>query len=139
MLKFDILPDNLSKVILAEDNSDYILFFKLALSNLPIPVQLTIAEDYKQLLSLLSDSIPDFIFLALGMRSMNGLAAMEGISKMPNFENIPVILITPHQDKNLITSSGSKGLGSSLSKNSNLIDLVEKLKSIFKCGLGANT
>lgn len=121
----------LKQVILAEDDIDDVLIFKLALEKVPIVVELTHASDGDELLTLLKELIPDIIFLDIKMPCRDGVACIVEIRKNQDFDNVPVIMYTSFKDIKHINDSYSNGANFYVIKANTIMELAEKLKRIF--------
>jgi DNA-binding response OmpR family regulator len=124
-------PSEINNVLLAEDDPDDVLIFKLALNKLPFAVELRHAEDGEKLFILLKELIPDIIFLDINMPCKNGIACIVEIRKNQDFNNVPVIMYTSRKNLKDINDSYSNGANFYMIKSNTIQGLAEKLKKIL--------
>ena len=93
-------------VLLVDDDKDDCLFFKEALDELPINVNLTTVYDGDQMINLLkkNELYPSVIFLDLNMPRKNGMECLMEIKSNAEFEinkmnKIPIVLFSTSNDK----------------------------------------
>lgn len=85
------------QLLLADDDEDDCLFFKEALNELPIAVQLTTVYDGEQLMQLLTQStakLPSVLFLDLNMPRKSGFECLSEIKLDDKLKAIPVIILS---------------------------------------------
>ena len=87
------MPASVKHILIAEDDSDDIDFFKEAVRDNCPAVEITVAEDGKKLLSVL-DSIdtPDVIVLDLNMPYVNGKDCIIAIRRNEKFKEVPIVV-----------------------------------------------
>lgn len=85
-------------VLLADDDDEDFLFFSIAMSEIPIKVLLTRAEDGERLLRMLDEKVPDILFLDLLMPCMNGQECLHAIRSDRRFDQMPIIVYTSMDD-----------------------------------------
>jgi CheY-like chemotaxis protein len=87
------MPTEVKHILIAEDDSDDVDFFKEAVKeNCPM-VEVTVAEDGKKLLSVLETiPIPDIIVLDLNMPYVNGKDCIKAIRQKDKFHNVPIVV-----------------------------------------------
>lgn len=120
-----------TNVVLAEDDVDDVLIFKLALNKLPFAIELRHAEDGNKLFILLKELVPDIIFLDIHMPYKNGIACIIEIRKNQELDHVPVIMYTSLKNMNYIDESFSNGANFYLIKANSIHELAERLKRIF--------
>jgi CheY-like chemotaxis protein len=118
-------------VLLAEDDVDDVLIFRLALNKIPIVISLRHAKDGDTLFELLSQRIPDIIFLDINMPCKDGVSCIGEIRRHSEYNNIPVIMYTSHRGARHIDECYSNGANFYILKGSTIAELAEKLKKIF--------
>ncbi|MEI6408629.1 MAG: response regulator [Bacteroidota bacterium] len=92
-------------ILLADDDEDDRLFFKEALDELGLPVQLTMVENGEQLMAHLSkkrNKIPDVLFLDLDMPLKNGFACLAEIKLDERLQRLPVIILSTFFDEDML-------------------------------------
>ncbi len=84
-------------ILLADDDRDDRLFFKMALDALTIPIQLVAVENGEKLMEHLAKNtrqLPDVLFLDLNMPRKNGFECLAEIKSDPALELLPVIIFS---------------------------------------------
>ncbi len=100
------------QIFLAEDDEDDSELFKLGIYSAGISADITLAENGSQLLSFMSQILPDIIFLDLNMPGMDGKTCLKAIRKNESYNTIPVVIFT--------TSSSEKDIKDTLKSGANL-------------------
>ena len=90
-------------IILADDDEDDCSFFKDAIEELHVPVQLTMVHDGEELILYLeegSHNLPHALFLDLNMPRKSGFECLTEIKKHSTLKKIPVIIFsTSYEEK----------------------------------------
>lgn len=88
-------------ILLADDDKDDCLFFKDAILELQLSVQLTTVNDGEQLMKLLfsTKNLPHALFLDLNMPRKNGFECLMEIKKHSTLKNLPVIIYSTSYEK----------------------------------------
>jgi CheY-like chemotaxis protein len=81
-----------NKVVLADDDPDHALIFRIVLKQLGPSKELLIVHDGKELLELLKDTVPDLLFLDLNMPCKNGYDCLTEIRQDAGLKNLPVVV-----------------------------------------------
>ncbi len=90
-------------ILLADDDKDDCLFFRKVLKTLPIPTQLSIAEDGEKLMDFLlknDENLPDILFLDQNMPRKKGNECLLEIKMSPKLEILPVVMYSTYLDEN---------------------------------------
>lgn len=105
--------NEVKRVLLAEDDEDDILMFREALSEVELPYELIIAKDGVEVIDLLKgeEESPDIVFMDINMPRKNGFECLTEIREILNDSEIPIILLSTHQNEELIKTA--KKLGAS--------------------------
>lgn len=92
------------KILLADDDEDDRAFFKEALDELLIPVNLTTVKDGVELMDYLSQSnnLPDILFLDLNMPRKSGFECLTEIKKIDKLKHLAVIIFSTSLDLKII-------------------------------------
>ncbi len=88
-------------IFLADDNQGDCISFGKVLSEIDLHTRLTFVKNGEQLLQLLGlDPAlpPDIIFLDINMPVMNGYECLDEIRRNPQFENVPVVMMSVAND-----------------------------------------
>ena len=84
-------------IYLADDDDDDCLLFREALSEMPLPTQLTTVHNGEQLLSLLESKngdLPDVLFLDLNMPRKNGQQCLVEIKQSEKLKKLKVVIFS---------------------------------------------
>lgn len=99
-------------ILLADDDMDDCLFFKDAVNELKLAVQLSTAHDGEQLMLQLqaTEVLPDAIFLDLNLPRKSGSECLTEIKNTPALKQIPVVIFSTSYDPekaNLLYDTGA--------------------------------
>ncbi len=101
-------------ILLADDDTDDCLFFKDALSEMPIYTRLTAVHDGEQLMQLLNretDKLPQLVFLDLNMPRKNGFECLVEIKQNKKLSAMPVVIFSTSYEQevvNLLYNNGAQ-------------------------------
>ena len=93
------------ELLLADDDEDDCLFFKQALSELPLATSLTTVYDGEQLMQLLTKqpiSLPGVLFLDLNMPRKNGFECLIEIKQNETLHSLPVIILSTNFEQEMV-------------------------------------
>lgn len=82
-------------ILLADDDDDDRMFFREAIGELALDIDLATVQNGKELMSYLHDNsseLPDIIFLDLNMPIMGGLKSLSQIRQSENLKDIAVVI-----------------------------------------------
>lgn len=99
-------------LLLADDDEDDCTFFKEALDDLSVPVNLVTVNDGVELMNHLTvevSDLPDLLFLDLNMPRKNGHECLAEIKKMDQLKNLPVIIFSTSLDTEIVNKMYEKG------------------------------
>lgn len=99
-------------LLLADDDEDDCTFFKEALDDLSVPVNLVTVNDGVELMNHLAvevSDLPDLLFLDLNMPRKNGHECLAEIKKMDQLKNLPVIIFSTSLDTEIVNKMYEKG------------------------------
>jgi CheY-like chemotaxis protein len=82
----------LPKILLADDNEDIRVMLERLLKSLSLDV--IMAEDGEQAVTLAQQEVPDLIFMDLMMPRLSGLEAARKIHEIPALHGIPIVAIS---------------------------------------------
>ncbi len=121
------------RIIIADDHKMVVDGLKSILeTNFPFQVVST-AENGQDLLRILSLVEPDVVLMDIDMPVMNGMVAMQEIKRL--YPNIPVIVLTMHEEATLIKKMMDLGAKGFLFKNSNKDELFSAIEIVSKGGI----
>lgn len=98
------MDTNQLQILLADDDQDDCLFFKEAMSELPLAAHLTIVNDGEELLELLTkegEPLPDVLFLDLNMPRKSGYECLAEIKRDQKIKQLPVIILSTSFEKEM--------------------------------------
>jgi CheY-like chemotaxis protein len=84
-------------ILLADDDVDDCIFFRMALEGLLLSLNLTIVNDGDQLMEYLIENscqLPDVLFLDINMPRKNGLECLSEIKQDIRLQNLPVVILS---------------------------------------------
>jgi CheY-like chemotaxis protein len=123
--------ENGINIVLAEDDLDDVLIFRLALEEMAIAYKLNHIDSGDKLLTLSEQALPDIIFLDINIPCQDGLRCVVEIRKNSAFDNVPVVLMSGHTSPRYIEEGFTNGANFYLLKASSVRQLAESLKRIF--------
>ena len=129
-----------SKVILvAEDNPDDALIFKMRFKRATLPHMLHMVEDGQKVIDWLSGQgefsnrekhpVPDVILLDLKMPVKTGFEALEWIRSQQQFRGLPVIILSSSDDQRDVKRASEMGATTYFVKSPHLQDVLEYLRT----------
>ena len=101
-------------ILLADDDKDDRLFFKMALNTLSISAQFAAVVDGEKLMDYLSENeqqLPDVLFLDLNMPRKNGFECLSEIKLSKSLKQLPVIIFSTSFEQevvNLLYQNGAQ-------------------------------
>ena len=119
-------------ILYAEDETNDVLFFKLALKHANLPHTLAAVPDGAEAIEYLAaqkqHSIPDLVLLDIKMPKRSGLEVLEWIRQQPNLRSIPVLMLTSSPRAEDMENARRLGANDFLLKPSDPLKLVEVVK-----------
>jgi CheY-like chemotaxis protein len=126
------VDQELTYVLLAEDDDDDFLIFSLAVDDLTsVRVELKRAENGDILMRLLDEKHPDLLFLDLLMPCKDGRQCIREIRANRKFDSLPIIVYSSMSDLESIEFCYREGSNLYAKKPSSLSDLKSILDKIF--------
>jgi len=92
---------NVMKVLIVDDSQESRMLLGKILTK-AFNVQIIEVAQGKDALNKLSKEKPDVVFLDYEMPDMNGKEILQSIRSMPDFLNLPVVMVTSHSEKDLV-------------------------------------
>lgn len=123
-------------ILLAEDNPDDALIFKLMFERAALPHALHVVDDGQQAIDWLSSKdqtkqpLPDCIMLDLKMPVKTGFEALEWIRDQKTFRSTPVAVLTSSDDPKDIKRAYSLGANTYFVKSPRLQDVIQYLRAL---------
>jgi CheY-like chemotaxis protein len=100
-------PDAI-RVLFVEDDPAVAQMYKLKLEL--DGYQVEIAADGELALKMARTSLPDIIFLDLGLPKLGGLEVLEALRANPQTQAVPVVILSSHSEKELIDRGARLGV-----------------------------
>lgn len=122
----------MNNILLIDDDNKFRTLFKRLIER-KFMIKVTEAEDGKKGLELLEKIKPNLVFLDIDMPNINGLDFLKQINEAKN--NIPVVIITSHNEKDFVEKIIAYNIAGYLLKTgytSLLADHVEKILQRFE-------
>lgn len=106
------------KVLLAEDDKDDQIFFRIFLDQRKDISLLPAVMNGAELIDIIQDAaaLPDLIILDQNMPKLNGLQTLQYLKSNLRYANIPVILYSTYIDENLVNDGLGAGAAYVVSK-----------------------
>ena len=98
-------PSKKLKILLADDDKDDRLFFKMALDALATSTELETVVDGEKLMAYLAENstnLPDVLFLDLNMPRKNGFECLTEIRHNNTLKNLPVIIFSTSYEQEVV-------------------------------------
>lgn len=92
-------------ILLADDDTDDCLFFKVALEAMPVFTQFKTVHDGEQLMQLLSretEQLPHVLFLDLNMPRKNGFECLAEIKQDEKLKMLPVVIFSTSYEQEVV-------------------------------------
>lgn len=123
--------ENEKHVLIAEDDDDDYLIFSLAIAETKVAVGLTRARDGENLMKVLSEQIPDILFLDMQMPCKNGRECLKEIRGNRRYDDLPIIIFSSFTDPNTIEYCFREGSNLYTIKPNSISELTEILRRIL--------
>lgn len=130
-----------TSLLLADDDEDDRMFFKDALKDSGLPVELRMVFDGVELMEYLKSGgvkLPDLLFLDLNMPRKTGYECLEEIKRDRKLQQLPVIIFSTSCDKKIAEQLYANGAHYCIRKPGDfdkLIDIIQRAISLTK-GMG---
>lgn len=123
--------ENETHVLIAEDDDDDYLIFSLAIAETKIAVALTWAKDGENLMKVLSEHIPDLLFLDMHIPCKPGRECLREIRGNRRYDDLPIIIYSSFTDLNTIEYCFREGSNLYTIKPNTIAELTEILRRIL--------
>ncbi len=104
----EVKTDTLN-ILLMDDDEDDCLFFRDALKELSLPVQLLYGQNSELLSIYLDAAKPDLVFLDINMPGKNGLQCLHELKANEKYKHLPVIMYSVANDVRIVEQTFSAG------------------------------
>lgn len=129
----------ISNILLVEDNPDDVFFIKKAFEDAKIKVNINVAKNGIQALSILKKEKsfsnfdkPNLILLDLNMPLMDGRELLQIIKIDEDLKLIPVLILTTSEAPDDIQNCYNLNANAYLTKPANYRDFVDMMSSIYQ-------
>jgi DNA-binding NarL/FixJ family response regulator len=116
------------KLIIVDDHRLFVDGLQLLLKDEPDLELTDIANDGKELLSILPNATADIILLDINMPSLNGLDAARIIRQ--SFPALKIIMLSTYNDEHLVEKAKALGTNAYLLKTTNKEDLLQTIRLV---------
>ena len=123
-------PERKPRVLVVDDNEDVRDLLRLHLVAGGFDVEM--AENGQQAIDSIASAPPDLMLTDLNMPGMDGFQLIEAIRANPSHRNMPIILLTAHNDVTVVRRGMDLGADDFLTKPVNSKDLLNALNSRLK-------
>lgn len=120
------------RIILADDHTLIREGFKSLLGKNENFILVGEAENGRDLIALIDELLPDIVLLDISMPHMNGLQAMDEISKQ--HPHIKLIILTMHEEREYILQALKSGASGYLLKNIERFELERAITTVYEGG-----
>lgn len=127
-------------ILLAEDNPDDAFIFKIMFDRAKAPNALHIVHDGQQAIDWLNGKgdyrdrdkfpLPQILLLDLKMPIKSGFDVLEWVRTQPQFEKLPVIILSSSDDNRDVKKAHALGATTYFVKSPQLKDVIHYLRSI---------
>ena len=118
------------KVLIVDDSQESRMLLGKILTK-AFNVQIIEVAQGKDALNKLSKEKPDVVFLDYEMPVMNGKEILQSIRSMPEFLNLPVVMVTSHSEKDLVRELRSYKVSAYLLKPLSEDYIVKHISILF--------
>lgn len=125
------IDEQITKVLIADDDDDDYLIFSLAIEEISYKVLLTRAVNGSILLSMLEKELPDILFLDLMMPPKDGRECLKIIRANQKYDALPIIVYTSLEDLTSIEYCYREGANLYTIKPTNISELKHILQRIL--------
>jgi CheY-like chemotaxis protein len=118
---------------LADDDSDDQLFFKQALTELPVSTSLVAVNNGEQLMRYLyENALPDILFLDLNMPRKDGITCLKEIKENKKFAALAIIALSTSLNPDVISNLYKLGVIYLFKKPNEIVKLNEDIIKSLK-------
>ncbi|MFZ0034796.1 MAG: response regulator [Sedimentisphaerales bacterium] len=114
------------RILVIDDEKDILRIVAFTLQNWGYEV--ITANNGQEGLNKISAEKPDLILLDAGMPVMNGFQMLEQVRNNPDWQDIPVIMLTAHSDPKTIENALAYGIVDYITKPFDPMELRERIE-----------
>lgn len=120
------------KILLAEDDSDDVDFFEIALNDLQIAYELKTVKNAKNLFAAMASCSPDILFIDLEMPERGGLECVVAIRENQTYCNMPIVIYSSHCYEELVTEAFKRGANLFIKKANCIQKIAQQIEQSLK-------
>ena len=122
------------EILLADDDHDDCIFFKEAIDDLAVPVNLETVNDGEQLMQLLEtkQNLPDVLFLDMNMPKKNGFDCLKEIKSSHRLAVLPVIIFSTSFNDDVVNKMFERGASHYIQKPNEFEKLRTVIHEVYK-------
>ena len=125
------MTSTIKYIVLAEDDFDDLLLFKMALEEVSWDIELEIAENGAKLLHFLEEIlVPELIVLDLNMPLKSGKERLTEIRLQKRYNKVPIIMLSISYHDNDICYCLTHSANKYLTKSPSFLELKQTIESI---------
>ncbi len=129
------VADNVSRILLIEDNDADVYLFRKALEAADFHFELTVVQDGAEALAFVrregTGSVPDLVVLDLNLPKDGGIQVLKAIRESQSFYNVPVAVVSSSASPQDRAETSKLGADRYIRKPSDLEEFLE-IGQIFK-------
>jgi CheY-like chemotaxis protein len=118
------------KILIVDDNEDSRLILGRILKD-SFNVKLVEAEDGRDALKKIESEKPDIVFLDYEMPFLNGKETLQAIRSIPEYKDLPVVIVTAHSESDLVKQFLSYKVSAYLLKPLSADYVVKRISAVF--------
>jgi CheY-like chemotaxis protein len=127
-------------ILIADDDEDDRMLFSDALRQISGEIELSMAEDGVELLTMLkaADPLPDVLFLDLNMPAKNGFESLQEIRQDPRLRQLPVIIFTTTANHHTVDQLFGLGARYFIQKPTDFNVLIRLIRTILDADIAGS-
>ena len=132
------MVDNVSRILVVEDNDADVYLFRKALETVDLRFELTVVQDGADALAFIrgegrysARSVPDLVVLDLNLPKDGGIQVLLAIRERETFSNVPVAVVSSSASPQDRDETGKLGVDRYIRKPSDLEEFL-KIGQILK-------
>lgn len=119
-----------AKLLLVDDEENFRFLLKAALKN--IGFEVITAENGIEAIEMLDDVQPNLVLLDLNMPEPDGHEVCKRIKSMPEYMNLPIIILTSSDDLNDKLNSFEEGADDYITKDMDPLEMEKRIQAVLK-------
>jgi diguanylate cyclase (GGDEF)-like protein len=119
-----------AKLLLVDDEENFRFLLKAALKN--IGFEVITAKNGIEAIEMLDDVQPNLVLLDLNMPEPDGHEVCKRIKSMPEYMNLPIIILTSSDDLNDKLNSFEEGADDYITKDMDPLEMEKRIQAVLK-------